>query len=232
MVLTNEALQARLAALKAKSEKVRGEDPEAFEREVADFEAVRKSGEAADRATRLERSGVDAELPDATRVAVLGGKLTEFEPLKVTRKWLASKTRPACLILAGSTGTGKTVAAADAIAQLGGLFVSARECEAAFASMFGAEAEYQKKLLTACLLVVDDLGTERDKDRMSDALTLILSRRASASRHPTILTANMSTAAFRARYNNERLMSRFAQSGQWVAIGSEQDLRQLKKRGR
>lgn len=210
-------------------------DPGRADRERAQQEAEwdRRQAEisAESRAKRLESSGVVAELSDSARAQVIANTMPPSEPLTATLEWLANPERKPCLVLSGRTGTGKTVACAAAIATRGGVFKSADDTIVAFASMFGPESAERERMLKAGLLVIDDVSTEADSGRMQSALTTLLSKRASATTAPTILTLNMTAKAFRERYDSERLMSRFAESVQWVTLANKEDLRRQSKKG-
>jgi len=226
-------LAAHIERLRQADEDRRRADPEGYEAELAAYEVMRAQEAAQEawlaRAARLERSGADAELPDDVRTRVVNGDLDEWHSVQATRSWLSSRDGKSCLVLAGTTGVGKTVAAADALAAEGGLLVSANEFVIAFAAMFGHEAEARERMLKTRLLVVDDIGTEDDHGRMTSALVALLSKRASAQWSPTIMTTNMSVNEFAKRYDSDRLKSRCAQLMNWVQLKDKQDLRRRKR---
>lgn len=131
------------------------------------------------------------------------------------------------LVLSGPAGVGKTVAVAHMLWTLGGRFVRADELVRLFASMFGEQYEKQQELRDAHSLVIDDVGGELDHTRMLPALLDLLDSRKSAYNRPTIVTTNLGKKDFAARYSNERLMSRMAESVHWVSLSGE-DLRRSK----
>lgn len=229
MVRDRTDFEAHVRAWKAQEDERRRQDPEGYEAELAKYEADKRRLETEEswmrRGARLESSGIMCEIPDDIRPALIAGTLPASEPLTATQAWMADRDRHPWIVLGGSTGVGKTCAAADAIAAEGGVFKTADEVVAAFAAMFGAEAQERERILRARVLVIDDVGTELDRDRMLAALVTLLSKRASAMWTPTILTANMTANAFRERYKNERLMSRFAKSVKWVSLQCKTDLR-------
>jgi DNA replication protein DnaC len=232
MVSDRMDFQGLVEAWRAREEKRRAQDPDAYDASLAQYEHDKRQDELEERrfrrSARLERSGVLTELSDDVRVHILADQLGVHEAVEATRKWMSDRARKPWLVLSGKTGTGKTVAAADALAEEGGVFVSAEEVVVAFASMFGVESEKRERMLRSRLLVLDDVGTEKDKDRMLDALVALLSRRASATLTPTILTLNLNAKSFRERYENERLLSRFSQSVHWVALQTKEDMRRRK----
>jgi DNA replication protein DnaC len=226
-------LVAHLEKLRQADEDRRRANPEAYEAELAAYEARRQQEAAQEvwqaRAARLERSGADDQLPDDVKGLVLKGDLGDWHAVQATRGWLANRDGKSCLVLAGTTGVGKTVAAADALASEGGLLVSANEFVIAFSAMFGHEAEARERMLKARLLVIDDVGTEDDHGRMTSALVALLSKRASAQWSPTIMTTNMSVNEFAKRYDSDRLKSRCSQLMNWVQLKDKQDLRRRKR---
>ena len=146
--------------------------------------------------------------------AIVAGTLDPNNPWLVrVRKWLESSTR--VLILVGSVGSGKSCAAAWALAECGGYFVAAPDLVAAQESRQQGE---WRMLVTTPLLQVDDLGDEKWPADFSAALKLLLSKRA-AHGGRTILTTNLPVRSkdpdvetLRGRYPDEKLWSRIAQS--------------------
>ena len=150
--------------------------------------------------------------------AIVFGALKETPWLSAVRTWHIG--RKSVLLLSGSVGGGKTVAACWAMAGDGGLCVSAPDLARISTDFDRAE---WRRLAAARLLVVDDMGTEQHADKFSGALTQLLSERA-AHGGRTILTSNLTPKALSARYPDERLWSRIAQSRDVVAL-SGADLR-------
>lgn len=164
---------------------------------------------------------------DAMREALLAATYSETDAVKRAREWWANRDKP-WLLLSGRTGCGKSMAAASIPADHGhGTFVRADEVIRVFASMFGEQYEEQQTLRDARLLVLDDLGCELDHARMLPALLDLLDARQSARRHPTIVTTNLTPAAFRERYPNDRLNSRMSELVRWEGLTGE-DLRRNK----
>lgn len=233
MVTDRTDFQEHLRAWQARDAEKRQQDPDGYAAELAKYEADKQRLATEEtwmrRGARLESSGIMCEIPDDIRPSLIAGTLTASEPLTATQKWLADRERKPWIVLGGSTGVGKTCAAADALATEGGVFKTAEEVVVAFAAMFGPEAQERERILKARMLVIDDVGTEVDRDRMLSALVSLLSKRASAMWTPTIVTANMTANAFRERYKNERLMSRFSKSVKWISLQSKDDLRRRVK---
>lgn len=142
--------------------------------------------------------------------------------------WLSGQ---AVLLLLGGVGSGKTTAAAWALArqlertgaQPSGtmwepaMFVTAQELDGAsgYRSDF---REWQERLCHCGLLVLDDLGTERLGDGEQGAIQRVVTQRIATGRR-TVLTANLDAAAFRERYG-ERLADRIRESGQVKGSGT------------
>jgi DNA replication protein DnaC len=140
--------------------------------------------------------------------------------------WLTSDVPWALLV--GSTGRGKTLAAAWALVQSGGRYVGARELERLASARFGEEAETFSAMLATRLLVVDDIGRERDAGNMSAALLDLVDERRKRGQK-TIAIANIAKAAFLKTYADARLQSRLGEPGIAVWISdSGPDLRSRK----
>jgi DNA replication protein DnaC len=134
--------------------------------------------------------------------------------VQAVRRWEASD-KP-WIMLAGTVGRGKTIAAADALVRRErGRYVAARELERVFAARYGAEVEQQEAICNIPFLVIDDIGRERDADGMKDALLEVVDRRRGRMR--TIAITNMHKAAFVERYADVRLHSRLDESAAWYA---------------
>lgn len=174
------------------------------------------------RVERLSREPA-LRLPDETYEALIRGKLDDHTALLAVKTWLADPAARPCLVLAGSTGCGKTVAAAYALSERGGAWMPAARMVRVFMSNFGDGFAEQERCRSAGLLVVDDVGTEDAADRIAGVLTELLDSRCSR-KHRTIITANMTKKAFADRYASERLMSRMVLLSQWVA-SKDADLR-------
>lgn len=228
-MVTQPDVLGALRRLEEREAERRAADPAGYEAERVRYEAERRESEEQDamrrRTERLDRSGILAEVPDELRMLLITDRLPETEPVRVVREWLASSSRRPVLVLGGTTGVGKTIAAGVGLAAESGMFKSADEIVAITAAMFGPEAEERERCLRSRMLVIDDVGTEQDVARMTAALVLFLSKRASAMWTPTILTMNMSAQAFRKRYDSERLMSRFSKAAQWASLKETSDLR-------
>jgi DNA replication protein DnaC len=150
--------------------------------------------------------------------AIVFDTLAETPWLEAVREWHAGSK--SVLVLSGSVGSGKTVAACWAMAGDNGLFVSA----ANLARIVGDFDRTEWRRFASCrLLVVDDLGDELQAERLSAALKQIISERG-AHGGRTVLTTNETPKQLKARYPDEKLWSRIAQSCD-VVVRSGGDMR-------
>jgi DNA replication protein DnaC len=177
------------------------------------------------RQRRLE-SQPDLRVTDAVRKALVRGEaLSQTSALTAVQRWRAAgrNARP-CLVLAGGVGSGKSVAAAWLIAEAGGVWLTAASAVRVFAGMYGEALEEQREALGCHTLVLEDVGAERDDDRMGALLVELLEARKGGSTR-TLITTNLRQTQFLARYADPRLVSRVTgESVQWVNAPGE-DLR-------
>jgi DNA replication protein DnaC len=172
--------------------------------------------------------------------AVVAGGAGETASTRAVRDFVAGPLT-FCLLL-GGTGTGKTVAASEALlrARVGWTedgaprwSYSPREARFIHASdagrlgLFDVESvRTMNKLESVRWLVLDDLGAEFVTDVWRTNLGSLITERNSGKRK-TLITSNLTVEAFRERYD-ARILSRIKGSGVVVGSGTE-DLRQ--KRG-
>ena len=194
------------------------------------------------RGERLDREQVPLE--SAMREAIVRGRLRHTEAALAVRAWVASsrppqrdkggkkkKAAPAppILLLHGVGGSGKSVAAAWAIATSdGGRWFTALNVLSAFGGWHREQHDVRRQLVQCSLLVVDDLGRERTQDasRMALALLeLVDARQRRGCR--TIITTRMLRAELEARYALEPLTSRLHYCADSVHL-EEGDLRPSK----
>jgi DNA replication protein DnaC len=125
--------------------------------------------------------------------------------------WPTDKT---WLVMAGSTGTGKSVASAWLILKTlenGGTAVFKRAADLAGLSQFDAGRDEIERLKRVTLLVVDDFGTENLTDHAGGLIYALFDARHSA-RKRTVLTSNLVGQSLSARFG-ERIADRIAQDG-------------------
>jgi DNA replication protein DnaC len=170
------------------------------------------------RAARIKAFGVSITSADEDLIARRA--LDETRSLKAVRTW--SETDKPLIVLTGKCGVGKTVAAACALMELGGDYVRALDLARLFLAQFGDEVEQREKLIAGeGVLVIDDIGTERNAEAMGVGLVEVLDARRRGQRN--VWCTNLSKADFLARFPDERLHSRLAQSAVWLAdTGTDQ----------
>jgi DNA replication protein DnaC len=187
----------------------------------------------AEKADKLRQSREDAmdrakKLPitDGDMRAIVFDQLGETEPLAAVRAWLL--TDVPVLVLGGTVGRGKTVAACWAVVTKGGRYMRSRAFERLFAHRYGEEEQAeQERVMRAGLVVVDDIGGREDSAEglQSYLLDLVDERRHARTR--TILITNQPRKKFEELYPDPRLHSRLRQSATW-AVTRGDDLRGAK----
>lgn len=140
---------------------------------------------------KLVRSRRVADLPITAddKAAIVEGALRDVPALAATKRWMKIQPSP-WLVLLGGNGTGKSCAAAYALAELGGEFVTAMQVRPTMTRAVW-EGAAMPSIVTTRFLVVDDLGTENEKDPESFVTTFfeLLNRRQDRM---TIITSNLS----------------------------------------
>lgn len=146
---------------------------------------------------RKARAACVEHLPitDADREAIADGTLEPTLALRAVQRWLEVKPSP-WLVLIGGTGTGKTVAAAYAMAAAASRFQSSAYISATRLRPMLTRAVWDgdemPREATAGLVVLDDLGAEKETDpeKFRAALCELLNTRQSM-RTRTIITSNL-----------------------------------------
>jgi hypothetical protein len=211
--------QQTLAAIAAEAAKARREGLAKRARQlVADFGFPPRAMTIAEQVAvaRFERR----QLPPAA-----GGPPTEpvnTLMLDAARAWVSSG-KP-ILVLAGSYGTGKTVAAcALALASQTERWTFLRAAELARSSRY---ARGERDEVLAGGMVLDDLGAEYldgkgsflvDLDELVDSYY--------ANGRPLVITTNASAKTFKERYQSDRLISRLREAALWREEGAAVCLR-------
>jgi DNA replication protein DnaC len=170
-------------------------------RSIVEFDQAR---EAEGMRERLKDSGVPQEVRES-----LGRAFYATQATQAVDRWLASGKR--LLLLAGSFGTGKTVAAGYAIKRHPGRWMHASEI--AKAAGFKHE-DRMAELQNARLLVIDEVGGEfNDASGWGRAAltTLLLTRY--AEKRLTVMTSNLDAKAWKA-YADPRMLDRLAGEGE------------------
>lgn len=211
-------MSERLSEILSKMSRVVLDDARAanYEAITAEADALKRRNETAD---RLDRAGV-VLAPAVDAVLRSGGAPNKpTKSLTAAKRWMASDSVPPVLILSGSTGCGKSVAAAWAFTQASHSCIWSTRAAflQAFVGYFGEAVERQQRMLGCRFLVIDDVGTELDDERMQSALVdMFDARKRSPDRTRTIITTNLNEAQWHARYADPRLASRMRESSAFV----------------
>jgi len=172
------------------------------------------------RRSDVRRLNLPIETADIELLA--SGNVKETGPVIAVRRWRDSG-KP-LLVMAGPPGTGKTLAAARAVLHGGGKYVAARDVARLFLAQFGEESEQARALTeTDGVLVIDDIGREKNHEAMQTGLIELLDYRRRDGRR-NIWISNLPRAEFEQRYSDERLLSRIKGSGDWF-IEASPDMR-------
>lgn len=194
----------------------------------------------ADEARRLER--LEAVGIGAREIALLE-KPKPTEALQRAREWLASDWD--FLLLCGGPGAGKTIAAANVVADFldaerakepGFVLPSAgrkpsgakvvRAAEGQRLGLFDEDSRAAvQQMRRVALLVLDDMGTEMLTDVWRQQLDDVIDARYS-DKLRTIVTTNLTPEAFKERYG-ARIADRIRQTAMVVQLGVES----MRKRG-
>jgi hypothetical protein len=184
---------------------------------------------------------IQSRLPGAIATELLAG-LKAKAAVQVAASWVEAKA-PRFLVLEGHPGCGKSLAAAwawefvyDRIRNRGPVLgpIAAHDpwpvwCDTRLvAAMVGHEWRHEEQWASfdrARLVVIDDVGLEREPDRMSD----LLERLYNVSSGRAILTTNLSFETFSARYG-ERVQSRIIGSARWAQC-ADPDMRMQRPEG-
>jgi len=186
-------------------------------RNDADRDADAETQRARDRAQLQDRiRALKLPITAADERRLVAGELVDTKFLRNVRTWLATD-RP-WIVLSGPVGRGKTIAAGEACARerRKSYYVGARELERIFTARYGDEVEQQRALIECRgVLVIDDVGRERDAGGMTAALReLVDGRRGRGAK--SIAITNLSVEQFQQRYPDERLWSRITECAAWV----------------
>lgn len=165
------------------------------------------------RERRLNLAKMAEVITDADLERIVSDQVDTYAS-KVIRRFLATAAKPGgprfCW-LSGATGRGKTVAACLGIAIERGRYVTAENLCLAYSSK-SLEAAAMREYVKHCrLLVVDDVGTEKDHEAMKHALQQLLNDRQGKGRL-TILTGNGSRDEVRA-WLDPRTLERIEHQG-------------------
>lgn len=179
----------------------------------AAIEAMESSLARENKIRRINVSGIKPVLRSDDRRRVIDGPLENTQALERTRLWLVGAMRSVdpdrnILVLAGNPGTGKTLAAAWALATAGGRYVTTEEYLRSY-SRWHRDVMQQdltsrelERFEGSGLVVLDEIGTERDATLMRDGLHRLVDRRQSRRRQLTIMITNLTRDDFIARLSS------------------------------
>lgn len=179
---------------------------------------------------RLAASGISRVLRASDKHAVLTNSLADTEALRKVKNWLALATRTPkpgrnVLVLCGDPGLGKTVAAAWALSKRGGIYVKIDEYLRDY-DRWQRDRSFQDESSTilrrykrAHLVVLDELGRERNGDLARDAIYDLIDSRQTRRRELTLIITNLSADDMNERLGrgvyDDRTNDRLARDG-WV----------------
>lgn len=171
--------------------------------------------------------GLDAAGIGARNLEALEAGLDPTDAVQAVEEFIQG--RRTFLLLTGSPGTGKSVAACIAVRRAvehrrGALF--ARAVEVSRLSLFDHDGKVTvARMRRVSMLVIDDLGVEGLNDGWRSTFEDVLDARYQ-ERLDTVMTSNLDVAAFKLRYG-ARVIDRIRHDGAIVSCGSES----LRKRG-
>lgn len=154
-----------------------------------------------DRRDRLEASAISQRLDERGMSAILTDQARDTKALRMVRAWVAS-SRPA-LVLLGDPGRGKTVAAAWALARVAGRYVTEQQLCEMRKGEWRTRKSYETHLCTE-LLVIDELGRERDADLALQVMLDVIDARQRLPRR-TLLLGNAEKELLIERYDRASL---------------------------
>lgn len=205
----------------------------------ADIAAMEARAQTEAQRDRLSASGIGRVLRATDKHAVIEQTLSETEALRKVRNWLALATRTPSpgrnvCVLCGDPGLGKTVAAAWALARCGGLYVKVDEYLRDY-DRWQRDRSFDERTSTllvrykrAHLVVVDELGRERNAELARDAIYDLIDSRQTRRRELTLIITNLSVDDMNARLErgvyDERTSDRLARDG-WVTGVSGKSMR-------
>jgi len=174
---------------------------------------TREADDAQRRSDRLRYARRYVTDEDFARVV---GRRCDTPAAAAVSSWLA--TSSAFLVLGGGRGTGKTVAALHAIATCGGQIVTSVEIGRAWRNEHDEARALRARVLGAGLLVVDDVGTELDREAVKVAMQELINARQSG--HRTIVTTNLARGVFDRAFD-ERTIERIHHRGVFVSLAGQ-----------
>lgn len=154
-----------------------------------------------DRRDRLDQCGIGDHLDQVSVAAVVDDALAPTRALHLVKLWMPSP-RPALVLLSKEPGLGKTTAAAWALARSAGRYAAAQDlCE--LRSDRRGRAEFER-VIRGGLLVIDELGRERDAEEAHETFQAIIDVRQRSARR-TLILGNLGLKELVARYDKRTL---------------------------
>lgn len=168
------------------------------------------------RASVLEAQG--GRLTDAMAEALMHGREQATDALRAVREW--SRSSKPMLVLSGTVGTGKTVAALSYVCSRPVRWQMVRAPRlGAMHERWSSDREDHIEALRMMIpvMVLDDLGQEPLDDRRTVPALLELFDSRKSLRTRTIITTNLTVAQADKRYP-EAMMSRIRESARWASL--------------
>lgn len=151
---------------------------------------------------RLVASGIAERLTESGIAALVHDRSEDTRALQLVRPWVAKNSRP-MLVLLGDMGVGKTHAAAWALSRKPGRYIRARDLVELGHGGRSDRAHFWEALRTE-LLVIDELGLERDETEARDTLQDVVDARQRLPRR-TLLLGNLTAKELADRYDARTL---------------------------
>ena len=150
------------------------------------------------------------------------GELHATEAREICAKWRAQfgPDGKSVLLLLGAMGTGKTVAVAEQASQSEPYrYLRSQKLALLAKSSYSTEVEaYESTLQFPGLLIIDEVGFERDKDSATQAIHEAVDMRKWCSR-PLVLISNLSVDQFKQTFD-ARTVDRLREYGMVKTIGA------------
>lgn len=170
------------------------------------FRKEEKEKDYEKRRTNLASSGIIGSITDDDVDLLITSKLRKTKSVDAVTRWLRAAS--SYLALFGTTGCGKTLACAHALAEHGGKYLTVKKLERIFLAQYGEALKMQDMYAEfSGILVVDDVGTELDTEKFASSFFEVIHARQGHGRR-TIFTANMPKQEFIKNYSDPRLLSR------------------------
>lgn len=159
-------------------------------------------------------------LPESDYNRLVLDNLVETAPYLAVQRWQKQRSEetfpPTILVLLGSTGKGKTLAALWLLRRMPGRYITAEQLRQIARGDTFADRDEFRAVQASSVLIIDDVGTEADDARAVSALYEMLNMR-QGGRRWTVVTSNLRWPAFQKRYG-ERTVRRLRRVGLVVDV--------------